>query len=169
LVLLFEQTQAMSCSPRRRQMRCTELMLIPIAMAMAAPVQRVACGGGPAKVNVSTRSAVLGSKGGMRDGRVFSRHSSATPAAPNRSFSARRTSSPFRSAARSRRCHLHRKSTARSSLATRAFADCSNSARSEAFSLICALWCTDSHGRVRSRISKRIDLVARDTSSVCAG
>src|SRR5262245_1823726 len=52
-------------------MRCTELTLIPIALAMAAPVQWVASAGGPAKVKATTRSAILGSKGGIRDGRVL--------------------------------------------------------------------------------------------------
>jgi hypothetical protein len=34
-------------------MRCTELTLIPVASAMAAPVQCVAFGGGPAKAKPS--------------------------------------------------------------------------------------------------------------------
>src|SRR5262245_31293678 len=38
------------CRPCARQMRCTELTLIPAALAMAAPVQWVAFDGGPAKV-----------------------------------------------------------------------------------------------------------------------
>ena len=42
-------------------------MLIPAALAIAAPVQWVACGGGPAKVKATTRSATPGPKGGMRD------------------------------------------------------------------------------------------------------
>src|SRR6266436_1928976 len=66
-------------------MRCTELTLIPIALAMAAPVQWVASAGGPAKVKATTRSAILGSKGGIRDGRVLSRNSPAVPSVPNRS------------------------------------------------------------------------------------
>jgi hypothetical protein len=43
------------------------------------------CGGGPAKVKATTRSATPGPKGGMRDGRVLSHHSPAMPSAPNRS------------------------------------------------------------------------------------
>ena len=52
---------------------------------MAAPVQWVAFGDGSAKVKATTRSAIFGAKGGMRDGRVLSRHSPATPSTPNRS------------------------------------------------------------------------------------
>src|SRR5205809_4239583 len=66
-------------------MRWTELTLIPTALAMAAPVQWVACAGGPAKVKATTRSAISGLNGGMRDGRVLSRHSPAAPSEPNRS------------------------------------------------------------------------------------
>src|SRR5436309_148572 len=56
-------------------MRWTELTLIPTALAMAAPVQWVACAGGPAKVKATTCSAISELNGGMRDGRVLSRHS----------------------------------------------------------------------------------------------
>src|SRR6266487_1495746 len=63
------------CRPWARQMRWTELTLIPTALAMAAPVQWVACAGGPAKVKATTRSAISGLNGGMPDGRVLSRHS----------------------------------------------------------------------------------------------
>ena len=66
-------------------MRCTELMLIPSASAMAAPVQWVAFWDGPAKVKATTRSATSGANGGMREGRVLSRHREATPSALNRS------------------------------------------------------------------------------------
>src|SRR6266545_2259805 len=72
------------CRPWARQMRWTELTLIPTALAMAAPVQWVACAGGPAKGKATTRSAISGLNGGMRDGRVLSRHSPAAPAEPNR-------------------------------------------------------------------------------------
>src|SRR6266508_3144128 len=73
------------CRPWARQMRWTELTLIPTALAMAAPVQWVACAGGRAKVKATTRSAISGLNGGMRDGRVLSRHSPAAPSEPNRS------------------------------------------------------------------------------------
>src|SRR6266545_4887442 len=43
------------CRPWARQMRWTELTLIPTALAMAAPVQWVACAGGPGKVKATTR------------------------------------------------------------------------------------------------------------------
>ena len=57
----------------------------PDCSGMAAPVQWVASGGGPAKVRVATRSTTSGVNGGIREGRVLSRHSPAMPAAPNRS------------------------------------------------------------------------------------
>src|SRR4029453_5174950 len=60
-------------------MRWTELTLIPTALAMAAPVQWVACAGGPAKVKATTRSAISGLNGGMRDGRVLSPHHPGSP------------------------------------------------------------------------------------------
>src|SRR4029450_13443235 len=66
-------------------MRWTELTLIPTALAMAAPVQWVAGAGGPAKVKATTGWAISGINGGMRDGRVLSRHSPAAPSEPNRS------------------------------------------------------------------------------------
>ena len=44
-----------------RQIRCTEATLIPAAFAIAAPVQWLAVGGGPAKVRATTRSATSGS------------------------------------------------------------------------------------------------------------
>jgi len=62
------------CRPWARQMRCTELTLIPTASAMAAPVQWVAFWDGPAKVKATTRSATSEANGGMREGRVLSRH-----------------------------------------------------------------------------------------------
>jgi hypothetical protein len=37
-----------------RQIRCTELTLMPAAFAIAAPVQWLAVGGGPAKVSATT-------------------------------------------------------------------------------------------------------------------
>lgn len=55
------------------------------ASAIAAPVQWVAAAGGPPKVSATTLSAIFGSRGGIRDGRVLSRHSPATLSAPNRS------------------------------------------------------------------------------------
>ena len=71
--------------------RCTELTLIPAAFAIAAPVQWLAVGGGPAKVRATTRSATSGRSGGMRAGRVLSRQSPVTPSWPNRSCQRRIT------------------------------------------------------------------------------
>src|ERR1700733_3343269 len=55
------------------------------AFAIAAPVQWLAVGGGPAQVRATTRSATSGRGGGMRAGRVLSRQSPVTPSSPNRS------------------------------------------------------------------------------------
>lgn len=66
-------------------MRCTELTLIPQAFAIAAPVQWLAAGGGPANVRDTTRSAIPGARGGIREGRVLSRQRPAMPASWNRS------------------------------------------------------------------------------------
>ena len=68
-----------------RQIRCTELGLIPVASAMALAVQWVASCGGSAAVSSTTRSIVACARGGMRDGRVLSRSSPATPSRMNRS------------------------------------------------------------------------------------
>ena len=68
-----------------RQIRCTELMLIPVAAAMAAAVQWVASPGGSVGVRATTRSIVACDKGGTRGGRVLSRSSPATPSRMNRS------------------------------------------------------------------------------------
>jgi len=67
-----------------RHIRCTELTLIPAALAIAAPVQWLAAGGGPARVRAITRSAFSEASGGMREGRVLSRQSPAAPASRNR-------------------------------------------------------------------------------------
>jgi hypothetical protein len=72
-------------SSRARQIRCTELTLIPAAAAMAAAVQWVASPGGSVGVRATTRSIVACDKGGTRGGRVLSRSSPATPSRMNRS------------------------------------------------------------------------------------
>src|SRR6266566_9467156 len=129
-------------------MRWTELTLIPTALAMAAPVQWVACAGGPAKVKATTRSAISGLNGGMRDGRVLSRHSPAAPSEPNRScqrqmtvlaFPVRRTISAVPCPAAVSRTILARQTCfcGLFRLATTAF----NAARSVALSLIWVLSC----------------------------
>jgi len=66
-------------------MRCTELTLIPAALAMAAPVQWVASPGGGPAVRSITRAITSGDTGGLREGRVLSRSSPATPACIKRS------------------------------------------------------------------------------------
>src|SRR6266487_6230893 len=129
-------------------MRWTELTLIPTALAMAAPVQWVACAGGPAKVKATTRSAISGLNGGMRDGRVLSRHSPAAPSEPNRSCQRQMTvlAFPVRRMISAVPCPaaVSRTISARQTcfcglfrLATTAF----NAARSVALSLIWVLSC----------------------------
>src|SRR4051812_26784566 len=66
-----------------RQIRCTELMLIPTAAAMALAVQWVASCGGSVGVSSTTRSIVACARGGMRDGRGLSRSRPATPSRTN--------------------------------------------------------------------------------------
>src|SRR5512140_801402 len=73
------------CSLCARQMRCTELMLIATAAAIAAAVQWVAWCGGSVAVSAITRSMIVCCQGGMRDGRVLSRRSPSTPSVMNRS------------------------------------------------------------------------------------
>src|SRR4029453_12707164 len=68
-----------------RQIRSTELGLIPTAAAMAAAVQWVASRGGSVAVNATTRSIVACARGGMRGGRVLSRSKPGTPSLMNRS------------------------------------------------------------------------------------
>ena len=60
-------------SPCARQMRCTELTLMLVALAIMAATQWVASAGGSLSVRATTRSATSGPSGGMRDGRVLSR------------------------------------------------------------------------------------------------
>jgi hypothetical protein len=68
-----------------RQTRSTELGLIPTAAATAAAVQWVAACGGSVAVSATTRSIVAWARGAMREGRVLSRSSPATPSLMNRS------------------------------------------------------------------------------------
>src|SRR3954468_5303289 len=56
-----------------RQIRSTELGLIPTAAAMAAAVQWVASCGGSVAVSATTWSIAACARGGMREGRVLSR------------------------------------------------------------------------------------------------
>ena len=81
---LKERTRC-GCSLCARQMRCTEETLIPVALAIAAAVQWVAWCGGSVAVSAITRSMIVCSKGGIRDGRVLSRRSPSTPSVMNRS------------------------------------------------------------------------------------
>src|SRR3954463_11165424 len=60
-------------SPCAFEMPCTALRLIPIAFAMARPVQCVVSPGGTWRVSSTTRSTVALGSGGVRGGRVLSR------------------------------------------------------------------------------------------------
>ena len=73
------------CSLCARQIRWTELMLIPTSLAMAAAVQWVASPGGSALVRSTTWSITGCARAGIRDGRVLSRNKPPTPAYINRS------------------------------------------------------------------------------------
>jgi hypothetical protein len=66
-------------------MRCTELTLIPTALAMAAAVQCVVSPGAEPPVRSITRAITARSSGGLREGRVLSRSRPSTPACMKRS------------------------------------------------------------------------------------
>src|SRR5829696_6820751 len=68
-----------------RLMRCTEEMLSPAALAMAAPVQWVASCGGSVPVRATTLSMTSWPSGGTRDGRVLSRSRPSTLSCAKRS------------------------------------------------------------------------------------
>ena len=58
------------CRPCPRQMRCTELMLMPVVLAIADAVQCVVSPGGARSVRATTLSAISEARGGIRDGRA---------------------------------------------------------------------------------------------------
>jgi len=67
--------------PWARQMRCTEVRLIPTALAISRPVQWVVSPGGSPRVSATTRSATASPSGGVPGGRVLSRSKPSTPSA----------------------------------------------------------------------------------------
>jgi len=73
------------CRPWLRQIRCTELTLTPVALAIAGAVQCVVSPGGSESVSCTTRATISALSGGIRDGRVLSRSNPSTPACMNRS------------------------------------------------------------------------------------
>ena len=83
------------CNPCRIQMRRTEDGLIAAAVAIAAAVQWVASCSGAWLVNATTRSTVAAGSGGMREGRVLSRVSPATPSSIKRSCQRQTTVLPL--------------------------------------------------------------------------
>src|SRR5882724_8798390 len=66
-------------------MRCTELTLTPASLAIALAVQWVVSPGGSPRVRATTRAAISGPRGAMREGRVLSRSRPSTPSSMNRS------------------------------------------------------------------------------------
>ena len=56
------------CRPCARQTRCTELTLMPAALAIIAAVQCVASPGGSSRASATARSRKLTGSGGVRDG-----------------------------------------------------------------------------------------------------
>jgi hypothetical protein len=81
----LELPDPMGCSPCARQIRCTELTLMPQACAIMAAVQCVVSAGGSVSVNATTRSATSGPSGATRKGRVLSRNRPSTPSSMKRS------------------------------------------------------------------------------------
>ena len=71
--------------PWLRQMRWTELTLMPAVFAIIAPVQWVASPGGSVMVNATTRSTTAPSSGWTREGRVLSRSKPSKPCVAKRS------------------------------------------------------------------------------------
>jgi hypothetical protein len=67
------------------QMRRTALALIPLARAIRSAVQWVGSTGGSASVSATTRAAISGPSGGMREGRVLSCRRPSMPSFMNRS------------------------------------------------------------------------------------
>src|ERR1700737_4809028 len=68
------------CSLCARQMRCTEPSEMPVALAIARPVQWVAWCGGSVQVSVTTRAVVSAAIGGLPGLRVLSRSRPFNPA-----------------------------------------------------------------------------------------
>ena len=73
------------CKPCARQIRCTELTLMPTDLAIAAAVQCVASPGGSFPVSAMTRSITVVANGGLSEGRVLSRKRPCTPSRMKRS------------------------------------------------------------------------------------
>src|SRR6516164_5739197 len=73
------------CSPWARQIRCTELALMPIALAIIAAVQWVTSPGGSLSVFATVCSCSAAGNAGMRARRVLSCNSPSTPCATKRS------------------------------------------------------------------------------------
>src|SRR5262249_56751411 len=67
------------CRPCAAQIRCTERNEIPVAAAIARPVQCVAAPGGSARVSSTTRAICAGGSGGRPGFRVLLRRRPAPP------------------------------------------------------------------------------------------
>src|SRR5215472_6920137 len=72
------------CSLCARQMRCTEPSEMPMALAIARPVQWVAWCGGSVQVSATTRAVVSAAIGGLPGLRVLSRSRPSTPLSAKR-------------------------------------------------------------------------------------
>src|SRR5207302_3221341 len=72
------------CSLCARQMRCTEPTEMPMALAIARPVQWVAWCGGSLHVNATTRAVVSAAIGALPGLRVLSRSRPSTPLSAKR-------------------------------------------------------------------------------------
>ena len=72
------------CSLCARQMRCTEPSEMPMALAIARPVQWVAWCGGAVHVNATTRAVVSAAIGALPGLRVLSRSKPSTPLSAKR-------------------------------------------------------------------------------------
>jgi hypothetical protein len=72
------------CNLCFRQMRCTEPTEMPMALAMARPVQWVAWCGGAVQVNATIRAVVSAAIGALPGLRVLSRSTPSTPLSAKR-------------------------------------------------------------------------------------
>ena len=72
------------CSLWARQMRCTEPTEMPVALAIARPVQWVAWCGGSVQVSATTCAVVSAASGALPGLRVLSRNRPSTPLSAKR-------------------------------------------------------------------------------------
>jgi hypothetical protein len=85
VVRQFELARPVRLQSMLAPMRCTELTLMPLTLAIASAVQCVVSPIGSASVRETTFAFTSASSGGIRDGRVLSRSRPATPSIIKRS------------------------------------------------------------------------------------